>query len=573
MGEELAALEGRYKDMGSLADELGPSLEQIARVRELQAAYDEALNTQDFAAIADILSEMRSIAKEAGIEIDQGVHDKMVQAEDVARRFAAKVEDAGDAARDFASINIDASVWDAADAAQSLVDWLGKALTIADGLEGVNLSWIDRAGDGVSSLFGEWMAIADGMAAAKSLIMDKEGFRSNAYWDVNHYRAGYGSDTYTPADGKPRTVTQDTVVSYEDAERDLQRRVQEYFKTIIDEIGIGAFQALSGAQQGALASLLHNYGAGEFTQGGDLGGVVEALKIGNPNLVAQRIVERGGDNGGINRARRREEAAAFAPASGAIALDDAAIQAATEAEREQARAAQETAAANEQARSSYESLLASIDPVAAAAMRLEKAQETVNQALEANQITADEAAAAHARLLEEYQETLATIGQVDVDIKTPFDDMRGGIESLTESLIRAGVEGQNLGDVLRSFLMDAAIRSAAQSLTDALGGLFSGGSSSGGIFGSLLGAVFGGSSVTASAKGNVFQGGSITPFATGGVVSSPTLFPMSNGTGLMGEAGPEAIMPLLRTGDGSLGVKSVGNKSSSTQHRSPHARG
>jgi phage-related minor tail protein len=48
------------------------------------------------------------------------------------------------------------------------------------------------------------------------------------------------------------------------------------------------------------------------------------------------------------------------------------------------------------------------------------------------------------------------------------------------------------------------------------------------------------------------------PFAYGGVVNKPTLFPMANGAGLMGEAGPEAIMPLRRTASGRLGVESSG---------------
>jgi len=57
-------------------------------------------------------------------------------------------------------------------------------------------------------------------------------------------------------------------------------------------------------------------------------------------------------------------------------------------------------------------------------------------------------------------------------------------------------------------------------------------------------------------KGNAFSGGSqLTAYAKGGVVSSPTLFPMSSGTGMMGEAGPEAIVPLTRTSGGDLGVK------------------
>lgn len=48
------------------------------------------------------------------------------------------------------------------------------------------------------------------------------------------------------------------------------------------------------------------------------------------------------------------------------------------------------------------------------------------------------------------------------------------------------------------------------------------------------------------------------PFATGGIVTGPTTFPMRGGTGLMGEAGPEAIMPLARGPDGKLGVRAGG---------------
>jgi uncharacterized coiled-coil protein SlyX len=61
-----------------------------------------------------------------------------------------------------------------------------------------------------------------------------------------------------------------------------------------------------------------------------------------------------------------------------------------------------------------------------------------------------------------------------------------------------------------------------------------------------------------SANGNAFWGGNVIPFANGGVVSSPTMFPMARGMGLMGEAGPEAIMPLQRGADGKLGVRAGG---------------
>lgn len=60
-----------------------------------------------------------------------------------------------------------------------------------------------------------------------------------------------------------------------------------------------------------------------------------------------------------------------------------------------------------------------------------------------------------------------------------------------------------------------------------------------------------------SAHGNVFQNGNLIPFARGGIVTQPTVFPMATGAGLMGEAGPEAIMPLTRIG-GDLGVKAAG---------------
>ena len=62
------------------------------------------------------------------------------------------------------------------------------------------------------------------------------------------------------------------------------------------------------------------------------------------------------------------------------------------------------------------------------------------------------------------------------------------------------------------------------------------------------------------ADGGAFSGGSqIQAYANGGVVGSPTLFPMAGGkTGPMGEAGPEAIMPLKRGANGKLGVQMEG---------------
>lgn len=61
------------------------------------------------------------------------------------------------------------------------------------------------------------------------------------------------------------------------------------------------------------------------------------------------------------------------------------------------------------------------------------------------------------------------------------------------------------------------------------------------------------------AQGGSFAAGRVMPFAKGGVISQATAFPMRGGaTGLMGEAGPEAIMPLARGPDGRLGVQAQG---------------
>jgi len=75
--------------------------------------------------------------------------------------------------------------------------------------------------------------------------------------------------------------------------------------------------------------------------------------------------------------------------------------------------------------------------------------------------------------------------------------------------------------------------------------------------GSGLFTLAGGGSGMFFAKGAAFSGGRVIPFADGDVVDRPTRFPMPQGTGLMGEKGPEAIMPLKRLPGGRLGVEAA----------------
>jgi phage-related minor tail protein len=89
-----------------------------------------------------------------------------------------------------------------------------------------------------------------------------------------------------------------------------------------------------------------------------------------------------------------------------------------------------------------------------------------------------------------------------------------------------------------------------ESLTNAFSPTAVGGSVVGGLISNLFPA----------ANGAAINNGNVVPFAYGGVVNSPTLFGMSGGrTGLMGEAGPEAILPLKRGAGGKLGVEGGGN--------------
>ena len=73
-----------------------------------------------------------------------------------------------------------------------------------------------------------------------------------------------------------------------------------------------------------------------------------------------------------------------------------------------------------------------------------------------------------------------------------------------------------------------------------------------------------GSPLPKGANGLVVAKNGIVPYAKGGIVNSPTLFPFAKGVGLMGEAGPEAIMPLKRGSDGRLGVEAKYRGGSST---------
>jgi phage-related minor tail protein len=146
----------------------------------------------------------------------------------------------------------------------------------------------------------------------------------------------------------------------------------------------------------------------------------------------------------------------------------------------------------------------------------------------------------------ELRRVQTAMGATTVDIDAMEKGLSKGLRKAFDGVV---LDGMKLSDALQGVarsMVDAVYASAVKPVTDHLGGVLAQG------IGGLL------SGVLPFADGGSFSQGRVMPFANGGVVNSPTYFPMRGGTGLMGEAGPEAIMPLTRGADGKLGVRSEG---------------
>jgi len=128
----------------------------------------------------------------------------------------------------------------------------------------------------------------------------------------------------------------------------------------------------------------------------------------------------------------------------------------------------------------------------------------------------------------------AELNDISVELER-LDDLADGVARTLSNAFRGAItDGRSLrtvlADVGRAFA-DIALKAAFKPVGDLVGGLVEN------IF---------------TTTNPTLQG--VTPFARGGVVASPTYFGLGNGLGVAGEAGPEAILPLRRGSDGSLGV-------------------
>jgi phage-related minor tail protein len=139
--------------------------------------------------------------------------------------------------------------------------------------------------------------------------------------------------------------------------------------------------------------------------------------------------------------------------------------------------------------------------------------------------------------------TLAATGQ---DVATLERGLSSGLRKAFDGVVFGSASMSDALKTVATSLINATYNAAMKPVTSHLGGLLSSG------VGQLV------SSILPFADGAPFSQGRVMPFATGGIVSSATPFGMRGGMGVMGEAGPEAIMPLARGPDGKLGVRGAG---------------
>jgi hypothetical protein len=170
------------------------------------------------------------------------------------------------------------------------------------------------------------------------------------------------------------------------------------------------------------------------------------------------------------------------------------------------------------------------------------------------------------------------------DIANEIDRLSKTTDKTSESAFKLSDTFQGFGQVATSAFEDAIIK--GEKFSDVLAGLAEDiqrlllrntmnklvelgiNAASSAIGGWMGGSAYSNAQVTAdwtplvglrkTALGAAFDGGNVIPFARGGIVGRPTIFPMARGYGLMGEAGPEAVMPLKRMPSGNLGVEAGG---------------
>ena len=286
------ALAAAYEDTTKVVEDLQPSIvELISTILDSGAATDGIADLQEqFSELAEAIDEHRASADDAKAVID--ALNKIIQTQ------GGRVAELATAIRN----ELVAALAELERASESAGTTLRNALDFQfPGAGGaLDLTPLIRARQQLELL-----------SDAAEFIKREEGFVSRAMFDVNAFRVGFGSDTFVDEMGRVQQVTRDTVVTLQQANADLARRIPEFQKTITDAIGADLWESLSEQQQAALTSIAYNFGRLPAK-------VVAALKAGDQGQVAKAISDLAG-----NPERRAREAAPFGGAPKATSQEKA----------------------------------------------------------------------------------------------------------------------------------------------------------------------------------------------------------------------------------------------------------
>ncbi|HHA2229054.1 TPA: phage tail tape measure protein [Enterobacter ludwigii] len=135
--------------------------------------------------------------------------------------------------------------------------------------------------------------------------------------------------------------------------------------------------------------------------------------------------------------------------------------------------------------------------------------------------------------------------------------MGGAVTTITDMLNGNVDSWKDWGVSVLKIIQNVLVNMAVANGVSSIGSLFSFGASSAATVSSGTAIQNAGANFTFNAKGNVYDSPSLSAYSNG-VFQTPQLFAFAKGAGVFAEAGPEAIMPLTRAADGSLGVRAVG---------------
>lgn len=341
--EELDKLAGQYRDdsaangrLASELDKLGAELEANAqKLKEAQDIHIAVAGSADEAQAA--FDRLGNKAKETAVattEYDTALQALQKTQEEIAKavpKAATETEVAAQRAQELAT-NFEAALKAARGLPDAIMRAAAEQQVLAAGVQGM-ADLMSTLRPGLDQQFGNF---SSGTEAATALVKSFEGFISTPKYDVNAFRAGYGSDTVTLADGSVQKIVEGMHISVEDANRDLARRITTEFMPIASNaVGAEIFNKLLPQQQAVLTSIAYNFG--KIPQS-----VAEAVKTGSTDDVVTAIQNLGarGRAGTADEAGARARTAKEAALYGSTAGVDAVTKAAEKRAEEEAKAAE-----------------------------------------------------------------------------------------------------------------------------------------------------------------------------------------------------------------------------------------